>query len=72
MQVYNLGIDDATKSNQATVTYQIIDTATEYGGSRKTTGVKGLGRAQRPVDGGEIAPHRRPAARKIQGDDQNK
>jgi len=27
MQVYNLGIDDATKSNQATVTYQIIDTA---------------------------------------------
>jgi len=28
MQVYNLQIDDATKSNQATVTYQIIDTAT--------------------------------------------
>jgi GWxTD domain-containing protein len=28
MQVYNLGIDDATKSNQATVTYQIVDTAT--------------------------------------------
>jgi GWxTD domain-containing protein len=27
MQVYNLGIDDATKSNQATVTYQIEDTA---------------------------------------------
>jgi GWxTD domain-containing protein len=27
MQVYNLGIDEATKSNQATVTYQIIDTA---------------------------------------------
>jgi GWxTD domain-containing protein len=26
MQVYNLGIDDATKSNQATVTYQIIKT----------------------------------------------
>jgi GWxTD domain-containing protein len=25
MQVYNLGIDDATKSNQATVTYQITD-----------------------------------------------
>ena len=24
MQVYNLGIDEATKSNQATVTYQII------------------------------------------------
>ena len=28
MQVYNLGIDDATKSNQATVTYQIIDSTT--------------------------------------------
>jgi len=27
MQVYNLGIDEATKSNQATVTYQITDTA---------------------------------------------
>ena len=28
MQVYNLGIDEATKSNSATVTYQIIDTTT--------------------------------------------
>ena len=28
MQVYNLGIDEATKSNQATVDYQIIETAT--------------------------------------------
>ncbi|HVZ84970.1 MAG TPA: GWxTD domain-containing protein [Terracidiphilus sp.] len=27
MQVYNLGIDDATKSNEAKVTYQIVDTA---------------------------------------------
>ena len=27
MQVYNLGIDEATKSNQATVTYQITDMA---------------------------------------------
>jgi GWxTD domain-containing protein len=26
MQVYNLGIDENTKSNQATVTYQIVDT----------------------------------------------
>jgi hypothetical protein len=26
MQVYNLGIDEATKSNQATVTYKITDT----------------------------------------------
>jgi GWxTD domain-containing protein len=28
MQVYNLTIDDVTKSNQATVTYQIVDSAT--------------------------------------------
>ena len=28
MQVYNLGIDESSKSNLATVTYQIIDTAT--------------------------------------------
>ena len=28
MQVYNLGIDDASKSNSAKVTYQIIDSAT--------------------------------------------
>jgi len=28
MQVYNLGISDVTKSNEATVTYQIIDSAT--------------------------------------------
>jgi hypothetical protein len=28
MQVYNLRIDDATKSNQATVTYQITQAAT--------------------------------------------
>jgi len=28
MQVYNLGIDEATKSNSATVIYQITDTAT--------------------------------------------
>jgi GWxTD domain-containing protein len=27
MQVYNLGIDETTKSNQATVTYEITDTA---------------------------------------------
>ena len=28
MQVYNLGINDATKSNQAQVTYEIVDSAT--------------------------------------------
>ncbi len=28
MQVYNLGINDQTKSNEAKVTYQIVDSAT--------------------------------------------
>jgi hypothetical protein len=28
MQIYNLGIDDATKMNNATLTYQIVDQAT--------------------------------------------
>ena len=28
MQFYNLGIDEATKSNSATVTYEITDTTT--------------------------------------------
>ncbi len=37
MQVYNLGIDEATKSNQATVTYQIIDTATNDGDSLRNS-----------------------------------
>ena len=72
MQVYNLGIDEATKSNQATVTYQIIGCRNGDGDSGKATGFKGLGGAQRPVDGGENAPHGRAAARQVQGDDQNK
>jgi GWxTD domain-containing protein len=43
MQVYNLGIDDATKSNQATVTYQIIDTATNTVVFEKELASKDLG-----------------------------
>jgi hypothetical protein len=43
MQVYNLGIDDATKSNQATVTYQIIDTATNTVVFEKEVASKDLG-----------------------------
>jgi hypothetical protein len=43
MQVYNLGIDEATKSNQATVTYQIIDTATNTWFLRKELESKDLG-----------------------------
>jgi GWxTD domain-containing protein len=43
MQVYNLGIDEATKSNQATVTYQITDTATNTVDLEKQLESKDLG-----------------------------
>ena len=43
MQVYNLGIDEATKSNQATVTYQITDTATSAVVLKKQLESKDLG-----------------------------
>jgi GWxTD domain-containing protein len=43
MQVYNLGIDEATKSNQATVTYQITDTATNTVDLENTLDSKELG-----------------------------
>jgi GWxTD domain-containing protein len=43
MQVYNLGIDDTTKSNQATVTYQIIDTASNTVVFEKEVASKDLG-----------------------------
>ena len=43
MQVYNLGIDEATKSNQATVTYQIVDSATNNVVFEKQVDSKDLG-----------------------------
>jgi len=43
MQVYNLGIDEATKSNQATVTYQITDMATNTVDLEKQLESKDLG-----------------------------
>jgi GWxTD domain-containing protein len=43
MQVYNLGIDDATKSNQAMVTYQIIDTTSNAVIFEKEVASKDLG-----------------------------
>jgi len=43
MQVYNLSIDQATKSNSATVTYQIIDTATNSVVLEKALESKDLG-----------------------------
>jgi GWxTD domain-containing protein len=43
MQVYNLQIDEATKSNQATVTYQIVDTATNAVDFEKQVESKDLG-----------------------------
>ncbi|HEY1983803.1 MAG TPA: GWxTD domain-containing protein [Terracidiphilus sp.] len=43
MQVYNLGIDEASKSNLATVTYQIIDSATNNVVFEKQLDSKDLG-----------------------------
>jgi GWxTD domain-containing protein len=43
MQVYNLGIDDVTKSNQAMVTYQIIDTGSNAVIFEKEVASKDLG-----------------------------
>jgi hypothetical protein len=43
MQVYNLQIDEASKSNQATVTYQITDTATNTVDFEKQVDSKDLG-----------------------------
>jgi len=43
MQIYNLGIDEASKSNHATVTYQIIDTATSNVIFEKALDSKDLG-----------------------------
>ena len=43
MQVYNLTIDEATKSNQATVTYQIVDSASNNVDFEKQVDSKELG-----------------------------
>jgi GWxTD domain-containing protein len=43
MQVYNLGIDEATKSNQATVTYQIVDSVSNNVVFEKEVDSKDLG-----------------------------
>ena len=42
MQFYNLGIDEATKSNSATVTYEIADAASGAVILTKELGIKGL------------------------------
>ncbi len=80
MQVYNLGIDEATKSNQATVTYQIAKTvaatattpASDTVVFEKQLDSKELGLAQRPNDGREDTAHGRARTGEIQGDDQGK
>ncbi len=63
MQVYNLGIDEPPRATPATVTYQIVDTATNTVMLEKAAGIERPGGAQRPVDGGENAAHRRPCSR---------
>ena len=71
MQVYNLGIDDQTKSNEAKVTTRSSTRQRTRWYLRKA-GFQGLWRAQRPVDGGKDAAHGWSATGQVQGDDQNK
>ena len=56
MQVYNLGIDDKSKQNDATVTYQIVDLTTQQAGA----GYAGVDQEAEsecgPVDAGEEPP----------------
>ena len=72
MQVYNLGIDETTKSNEAHGYLPDRRYGEQQRRVRKAVGFKGLGSAQRPVDGGKIASHGWTSARQIQGDDQGK
>ena len=53
MQVYNLGIDEASKSNLGHGYLPDHGYQHEYGGLREAVGIKGLGSAQRSVDRGE-------------------
>jgi GWxTD domain-containing protein len=53
MQVYNLTIDEATKSNQATVTYQIIKTVPAAGGALATDAVI----FEKQLDSKELGSH---------------
>lgn len=43
LQIYNLGIDDGTKSNEATVTYQIVDATNDHVLLEKKLSSKDLG-----------------------------
>jgi hypothetical protein len=53
MQVYNLGIDEATKSNQATVTYQILKTTS----ATSTTPAADTVVFEKQVDSKELGSH---------------
>jgi GWxTD domain-containing protein len=53
MQVYNLQIDDATKSNQATVTYQILKTTAGTAGTPATDTVI----LEKQIDSKELGAH---------------
>ena len=53
MQVYNLGIDEATKSNQATVTYQIVKTVAATASAAATDTVV----FEKQLDSKELGAH---------------
>ncbi len=71
MQVYNLGIDDKSKQNAATIQYQIMDHGQQQGDPRHVGGQLGSGRKQRQlgsVNGEEVGIPGQPAAREVPGD----
>ena len=72
MQVYNLGIDEATKSNAATVTYQIVDTANNTVFFEKQLESKDLGAHSDQLTVEKTLPMAGLAAGQVQGDDQSK
>ena len=71
MQVYNLGIDEATKSNSATVTYQITDSATGTVILEKELDSKDLGAHSDQLTIEKTCPSPGSAGQ-VQGDGENK
>ena len=72
MQVYNLGIDEATKSNSATVTYEITDAANGQVMLEKTIASKDLGAHSDQLTVERDFTYRRAAAGQIQGDGESR
>ena len=69
MQVYNLGIDEKSRQNDATIQYEIIDAANNQVDCDHFGRQQDAGRQSGPGDAGEIDAAGQPAAGKIYGQD---